>query len=183
MSRIGKKPIAIPQGVKAQVKDGVIFVEGPKGKLSRRLSERVSIELKDSQLFVKRAGDTKLDRSQHGLYRVLISNMIKGVTEGYSKQLEIIGVGFKAQIQGNNLNMNLGFSHPVNFPAPEGIKLETPKPTQIVVSGIDKEKVGETAMEIRMICPPEPYKGKGIRFAGEYVKKKIGKAQAATATK
>lgn len=182
MSRIGKKPIALPQGVKVEARDGSVFVEGPKGKLGRRLSDRISIEIKDGWLFVKRAGDTKLDRSQHGLFRALIFNMIKGVTEGYSKQLEIIGVGFKAQAQGGNLNMSLGFSHPVNFAAPEGIKIETPKPTQIVVSGIDNEKVGETAMEIRMICPPEPYKGKGIRFAGEYIKKKVGKAQA-TASK
>lgn len=176
-----KKTDSFAAGVKVEVREGSIFVEGPKGKLNRRLSDRVSVEIKDGQLFVKRVGDTKLDRSQHGLFRALIFNMVKGVTEGYSKQLEIIGVGFKAQIQGNNLNMALGFSHPVNFAIPQGIKIETPKPTQIVVSGIDKEKVGETAMEVRMICPPEPYKGKGIRFAGEYIKKKVGKAQATAA--
>ncbi len=181
MSRIGKKEIAIPQGVKVEVKDNIVFVEGPKGKLSRGLSDRVSVEIKEGRLFVKSAGETKLDKSQHGLYRALIFNMVRGVTEGYIKQLEIIGVGFKAQMQGNNLNMVLGFSHPVNFAVPEGIKIETPKPNQVVVSGIDKEKVGETAMEIRMICPPEPYKGKGIRFAGEYIKKKVGKAQATAA--
>jgi large subunit ribosomal protein L6 len=180
MSRIGKKPLAIPKDVKIQVQDGCIYVEGSKGKLNRPLSDRISIEMKDNQLFVKRAGDTKIDRSLHGLYRALISNMIRGVTEGYVKELEIIGVGFKAQVQANTLNMQLGFSHPVNFPIPQGIKIETPKPTQVVVRGIDKEKVGEVAAEIRSIYPPEPYKGKGIRYAGEYVKKKVGKAQATT---
>jgi large subunit ribosomal protein L6 len=183
MSRIGKKPVTIPSGVKIEVKDGVIFVEGPKGKLSRSLSSRISLEIKDSQLLVKRATDIKSDKALHGLYRALIVNMIKGVAEGYVKELEIIGVGFKAAIQGNNLNMHLGFSHPVNFAVPEGIKIETPKPTQIVIRGIDKEKIGQVSTEIRAICPPEPYKGKGIRFVGEYIKKKIGKAQAATAGK
>jgi large subunit ribosomal protein L6 len=183
MSRIGKKPIIIPKDVKVENKDGLILIEGPKGKLSRQLSDRMKLEIKDNLLFVQRVADTKLDRSLHGLTRALIANMIKGVTEGYLKQLEIIGVGFRAQIQGNNLNMQLGFSHPVNFPIPEGINIETPKQTQIVVKGIDKEKVGEVAAEIRAVYPPEPYKGKGIRYAGEYVKKKVGKAQAATASK
>ncbi len=183
MSRIGKKPIVIPKDVKVEAKDSLVFVEGPKGKLSRSLSGQITLEIKDNQVFVKRAGDTKLDRSLHGLYRALIANMVKGVTEGYSKELEIIGVGFKAAVQGNKLNLQLSFSHPVNFPIPEGIKIETPKPTQIVVRGIDKEKVGEVSHEIRAILPPEPYKGKGIRFAGEYIKKKVGKAQATTATK
>ncbi len=182
MSRIGKKSIAIPKDVKVEIKDGQVFVEGPKGKLSRSVSSRINLEIKDNQLFVKRNADTKLDRSLHGLYRALILNMIKGVTEGYAKELEIVGVGFKAQVQGNTLTMQLGFSHPVNFPIPEGIKIETPKATQIVVRGIDKEMVGEIASEIRKTYPPEPYKGKGIRYVGEYVKKKVGKAQA-TATK
>jgi len=182
MSRIGKKPIIIPKDVKIEVKDGVVSVSGPKGNLQQSLSSRISAEIKDSQLFLSRATDIKLDKSLHGLYRALIANMIKGTIEGYVKELEIIGVGFRAQIQGNNLNMQLGFSHPVNFPIPEGIKIETPKQTQIVIRGIDKQKVGQTAHEIRAIYPPEPYKGKGIRFAGEYVKKKVGKAQA-TSTK
>jgi len=180
MSRIGKKPIIIPKDVKVEIKDGTIFIEGSKGKLSRSLSNRINLEIKDNQIFVKRVSDIKTDKSLHGLYRALISNMIKGVTEGYVKELEIIGVGYKAQVQGNSLNMQLGFSHPVNFPIPEGIKIETPKLTQIVVRGIDKEKVGEVSTEIRAIYPPEPYKGKGIRFVGEYVKKKIGKSQATT---
>jgi len=180
MSRLGKKPIAIPKEVKIEAKEGKVLVEGPKGKLNYLLSDRVSIELKDGQVFVKRAGDSKTDKSLHGLTRALIMNMVKGVTDGYVKELEIIGVGFKAQAQGNALTMQLGFSHPVNFPIPEGIKAETPKPTQIIIRGIDKELVGKIASEIRAIYPPEPYKGKGIRYVGEYVKKKIGKAQATT---
>ncbi|MFH1441100.1 MAG: 50S ribosomal protein L6 [Candidatus Omnitrophota bacterium] len=179
MSRIGKKPIVIPQGVKVESRDGVVFVEGPKGKLSRALTYRVSLEVKDNQVFVSRVADTKLDRCQHGLYRALISNMIQGVTEGYVKQMEIIGVGFKAQVQGKVLNMNLGFSHPINISIPEGIIIETPKQTQIIVRGMDKEKVGEVSAKIRAVYPPEPYKGKGIRFVGEHVKKKAGKSQGA----
>ena len=179
MSRIGKKPVVIPKDVKIEVKDRVISAGGIKGNLTLRLSDRITVEIKDNQLFLKRVSDTKLDKSLHGLYRALILNMIKGVTEGYVKELEIIGVGFRAQIQGNNLNMQLGFSHPVNFPIPEGIKIETPKQTQIIIRGIDKEKVGKIASEIRAIYPPEPYKGKGIRYSGEYIKKKVGKAQAA----
>ncbi len=180
MSRIGKKPITIPKEVKIEIKDGSIFVEGPKGRLNTALHSHITLETKEGQAFVKRGDDTKLDKSLHGLYRALVINMIKGVTEGYSKELEIIGVGYKAGVQGNVLNMHLGFSHPVNFPIPEGIKIETPKPTHIVVRGIDKQRVGEVSHEIRAIRPPEPYKGKGIRFAGEYIKKKVGKAQATT---
>lgn len=180
MSRIGKKPISLPQAVKVEARDGMVFVEGPKGKLSRSLSDRISLQIKDNLVILGRLSDTKTDKSLHGLFRALIFNMVKGVSEGYSKQLEIVGVGFKAEVRGKALNMQLGFSHPVNFPIPEGIKIETPKPNQIVVSGIDKEQVGEVAMEIRMVFPPEPYKGKGIRFAGEYIKKKVGKAQATT---
>jgi large subunit ribosomal protein L6 len=180
MSRIGRKPITIPNGIKIEVKGGEVCVEGPKGRLTRPVSSRINLEIKDNQLSVKRMTDVKSDKALHGLYRALILNMIKGVTEGYVKELEIIGIGYKAQIQGNNLSMQLGFSHLVNFPIPEGIKIETPKPTQIVVRGIDKEKVGKIASEIRAICPPEPYKGKGIRYLGEYVKRKVGKAQVTT---
>jgi large subunit ribosomal protein L6 len=180
MSRIGKKPVAIPKDVKVEAKDGQILVEGPKGKVSRVLSYRITLEVKDNQAILKRLGETKVDKSLHGLYRSLVAGMIVGVTEGYKKEMEIIGVGFKAQVQNNNLNMQLGFSHPINFAVPEGIKIETPKPTQIIITGVDKEKVGQAAAEIRAIYPPEPYKGKGIRFAGEFVKKKVGKAQAST---
>lgn len=178
MSRIGKKVVMIPKDVKIEAKDGAVFVQGPKGKLGRKLSDRITLDIKDNQLLVKRVADTKLDKSMHGLYRALIVNMIKGVTEGYVKELEIIGVGFKAAVSGDKLNMALGFSHPVNFTIPAGIKIETPKPTQLIIRGIDKELIGEVATEIRAIYPPEPYKGKGIRFVGEQVKKKVGKAQA-----
>jgi len=180
MSRIGKKTLTIPKEVKIEVRDGSVFVEGPKGALNRKLSDRISIEMNDAQLFVKRERDSKIDRAFHGLYRALVNNMIQGVTQGYVKELEIIGVGFKAQIQSNALTMQLGFSHPVNYLIPEGITIEAPKPTHIVVRGIDKEKVGKVASEIRAFFPPEPYKGKGIRYVGEYVKKKVGKAQAAS---
>lgn len=178
MSRIGKKLVAIPKEVKIEVKDGVVFVEGPKGKISRKLSDRISIEIKDNQLFVKRVSDTKVDKSMHGLFRALIVNMVKGVTEGYVKELEIQGVGFKAAVAGDKLNMALGFSHPVNISIPPGVKIETPKPTQVILKSVDKELIGKMAAEIRSIYPPEPYKGKGIRYLGEHVKKKVGKAQA-----
>jgi len=178
MSRIGKKLVVIPKEVKIEVKDGAVFVEGPKGKLSRKLSDRISIDINDSQLFVKRVSDTKIDKSMHGLFRALIINMIKGVTEGYVKELEIIGVGFKAAVTGDKLNMALGFSHPVNITIPAGVKIETPKPTQVILKSPDKELIGKMAAEIRSIYPPEPYKGKGIRYLGEHVKKKVGKAQA-----
>ena len=178
MSRIGKKLVIVPKEVKIEVIDGVVFVEGPKGKLGRKLSDRINLEIKPGELLVKRVADTKLDRSMHGLFRALIVNMIVGVTVGYVKELEIIGVGFKAAVAGDKLNMALGFSHPVIFEIPAGIKIETPKPTQVIIRGIDKELLGKVASEIHGIYPPEPYKGKGIRFLGEVVKKKIGKAQA-----
>jgi large subunit ribosomal protein L6 len=178
MSRIGKKPVAIPKDVKIEVKDGVIFVEGAKGKLNRKMPDRISIEIKEGQLLVKRASNIKTDKSLHGLFRALIVNMIKGVTEGYVKELEIIGVGFKAAVNGNKLNMSLGFSHPVDIAIPAGIKIETPKPTQLTLRSADKELIGKVASEIRAIYPPEPYKGKGVRYLGEHVKKKVGKAQA-----
>lgn len=181
MSRIGKKPILIPKDAKIEVKDGLMLIEGPKGKLSKELSDRIKLEIKDNQVYLSRVADTKMDRALHGLSRALIANMLKGVTEGYTKELEIQGVGFRAQVQGNNLNMQLGFSHPVSIAIPEGIKIEAPKHTQIIIRGIDKEKVGEMAAEIRAVYPPEPYKGKGVRYAGEYIKKKVGKAQATAA--
>jgi large subunit ribosomal protein L6 len=180
MSRIGKKPIFIPKDVKIEIKDGAVSVTGPKGNLPLNVSSRIKLEIKDNQVLVTRGTDIKSDKALHGLYRSLIANMIKGVTDGYTKELDIIGVGFKSQVQGDNLNMHLGFSHPVNFTIPQGIKIETPKPTNIVIRGIDKALVGKVASEIRSIYPPEPYKGKGIRYLGEYIKKKAGKAQVAT---
>lgn len=175
MSRIGKKPIEIPSGVKVAIDKGDIKVEGPKGKLSLTLHHRINVSLEDNKVIVKRPSDLKLDKSLHGLTRSLISNMIKGVTEGYKKELEIVGVGFKAAAQGKALVMNLGFTHPINYNIPEGITIQTPKPVNIVVSGIDKRLVGQTAAQIRDFYRPEPYKGKGIRYAGEYVRRKAGK--------
>lgn len=180
MSRIGRKPVAIPKDVKVEVKEGRVFVEGPKGKINRVLPDRIKIEIKDAVANVSRLGNIASDKALQGLMRALLMNMVKGVSEGFVKELEIIGVGFKAAVQGNKLAMEVGYSHPVNFVSPEGIKIETPKPTQIIIRGIDKEKVGEVAAEIRSVYPPEPYKGKGIRYLGEHVKKKIGKAQATT---
>jgi len=178
MSRIGRKIISIPNGVKVAAKEGRVFVEGPKGKLDMRLPDRIELEIADSKISVKRRGNIASDKALQGLIRALTFNMIKGVVEGYVKELEIIGVGFKAVVQGNKLVLNVGFSHQVDFEIPAGIKIECPKNTQVVIRGIDKEKVGELAAEIRSVYPPEPYKGKGIRFVGERVRKKVGKAQA-----
>jgi len=178
MSRIGNKPIAIPQEVKVEINDKSVCVQGPKGKSNLTLHNRISAHVKDGQLRVTRLTDAKLDKSLHGLSRALIFNMIQGVTQGYVKELEIQGIGYKALVQGATLTLQLGFSHPVIFQIPEGIQIEAPKHTHIIVRGIDKEKVGEITAEIRAVCPPEPYKGKGIRYKGEYVKKKVGKAQA-----
>ncbi len=177
MSRLGKKAITIPQGVNIQLSGNSLTVQGPKGKLSRTFpGEFLNIEIKNGQIRLLGDFNKKIVRAQAGLSFALINNMIKGTSDGYSKQLEIVGVGYRAQVQGKNLNLQLGFSHPVAFPIPEGIKIETPKPTQIVIQGIDKERVGDVAARIRAVLPPEPYKGKGIRYAGEYVRRKLGKA-------
>ena len=176
MSRIGKKPIEISDDIKVGIKDGRIAVEGPKGKLSFDLPHRVSLEMKDKLLFVKSPLSNKQDKSLHGLVRSLIANMVKGVSQGYTKGLEIQGVGFKASVSGDTLSLILGFSHPVLYGIPPDIKIELPKPTQIIVKGVDKQLVGEVAAQIRRIFPPEPYKGKGIRYQGEFVRRKLGKA-------
>ncbi|UCH12793.1 MAG: 50S ribosomal protein L6 [Candidatus Omnitrophota bacterium] len=178
MSRIGKRPINIPEGAKVRKRDNVVYVEGPKGKLDYSLMQGIDVDIKDNTIAVIRSSDDKQHRALHGLARALIANMIKGVMEGFSKQLEIIGVGFKAQVSGKKLTLNLGFSHTIEYRIPDGIAIETPKPTQIVVKGIDKQAVGETAAEIRDFYKPEPYKGKGIRYVGEYVRKKAGKTVA-----
>lgn len=178
MSRIGKKPIPITSGIKVNVANGEVSIEGQKGKLTFGLPARISCEVKDAQVFVKSPLQSRLDKSLYGLARSLLANMIKGVSEGYVRELEIQGVGFRASVSGNTLILILGFSHPVNFPIPADIKIETPKPTQIIVRGIDKQRVGEMAAQIRRIYPPEPYKGKGIRYSGEIVRKKVGKAAA-----
>jgi len=179
MSRIGKKPIDIPDSVKVEIKGNMISVEGPKGRLEHRAGGGIKVSLKDKKLVVERSSDEKKEHSLHGLTRAILSNFIKGVVEGYKKELEIKGVGFKAQTQGkDNLQIALGFSHPVLYHIPEGIIVATPKPTKIVVTGIDNVKVGEVAAEIREYFKPEPYTGKGIRYVGEYVRHKAGKTVA-----
>jgi large subunit ribosomal protein L6 len=175
MSRIGKLPIEIPSGVDVQVGDGVVSVKGPKGELSQAVSRDLSFEREDSKLLVKRPTNRGEHRALHGLTRSLVFNMVQGVTEGFEKRLEIQGVGYRAQLRGNSIELALGFSHPVKVDAPAGIDFEVPAPTQIIVRGIDKQQVGEIAAQIRKLRPPEPYKGKGVRYAGEYVARKVGK--------
>lgn len=178
MSRIGKKPIALPSDVKVNIQGSLITIEGPKGKLSYAIPSRFKIEVKDGLLSISRPSDDKQDKATHGLVRAILNNMVIGVTKGYSKELEIQGVGFKAQAQPKVLNIQLSYTHPISYNIPDGITIETPKPTQIVIKGIDKTKVGQVAAEIRDFYKPEPYKGKGIRYAGEYVRRKAGKAVA-----
>jgi len=175
MSRIGRLPITIPAGVDVAVEDTLVRVKGPKGELSQAVSRDLSIEREDSTLLVKRPTDRPQHRALHGLTRSLIFNMVEGVTNGFEKRLEIQGVGYRANLKGRTLELALGFSHSVRVDAPEEIDFEVPAPTQIVVRGIDKQAVGEIAARIRKFRPPEPYKGKGVRYAGEYVARKVGK--------
>ena len=176
MSRIGKMPITIPAGVEVKVEDNAVTVKGPKGSLTQQFSEELGIKLEDGVLTVTRPSDDKKHRSLHGLTRSLIHNMVEGVVNGYSKTLEIDGVGYRAAKQGKNLVMNLGFSHQVIVPETDDIKIDVPQPNQIIVSGIDKQKVGQFAAEIREKRLPEPYKGKGIHYRGEHIIRKEGKA-------
>ena len=175
MSRIGRQPIPIPDGVDVDVAPGRVAVKGPRGELSQAVSHEMKIELDDGTLKVSRPTDRGPHRALHGLTRSLVANMVEGVTNGYERRLEIQGVGYRARLQGRTLELNVGFSHPVALEAPEGIEFEVPQPTQVVVRGIDKQLVGETAARIRRVRPPEPYKGKGIRYAGEQVRRKVGK--------
>jgi large subunit ribosomal protein L6 len=176
MSRIGKAPIAVPSGVTVTIADRHITVAGPKGTLERDIPGAITVRQDDSELLVERPDDERLNRSLHGLTRTLVNNMVVGVTDGYVKALEIVGVGYRATAQGpNKIELALGFSHPVSVEAPEGITFEVPAPTRIEVRGIDKEAVGQVAANIRKIRKPEPYKGKGVRYAGEVVQRKAGK--------
>jgi large subunit ribosomal protein L6 len=175
MSRIGKKPIEIPEGVSVEIGDGEITVNGPKGELRQTVSPAMRIEQTNGTLSVERPTDRGEHRSLHGLTRSLIANMIEGVTDGFEKRLQIQGVGYRARLQGKALELAVGYSHPVSISAPEGIEFDVPQPTEVVVRGIDKQLVGEVAARIRKQRPPEPYKGKGIRYAGEYVRRKVGK--------
>lgn len=175
MSRVGKKPIEIPKGVKVAVDHLLVNVEGPKGKLEFKLHPRVKATLKDNLLTVAPVSEMKTDRALQGTSRSVIHNMIQGVTNGYTKELSIEGVGFKASVQGKQLQLLLGFTHPVIFDTPEGVTVEAPKPTQVFVKGIDKVKVGQFAAKIRKAFEAEPYKGKGIKYAGEVIRRKAGK--------
>lgn len=176
MSRIGKNPIAIPAGVDVKLDGNVITVKGAKGTLTQKIRQEITVKIEGNEIVVTRINDEKTARSLHGLTRTLIANMVEGVSNGFTKTLEVNGIGYRAQKQGNNLVMNLGFSHQVIMPEIEGISIDVPNPNLVVVSGPDKQVVGQFAAEIREKRPPEPYKGKGIRYQGEYVRRKEGKA-------
>jgi large subunit ribosomal protein L6 len=177
MSRIGRLPIPVPSGVDVDITDRVVTVKGPKGTLTLTLADPIVIEkADDGTLVISRPDDEKRSKERHGLSRTLVANMVTGVTDGFSKTLEIVGTGYRVQARGSDLEFALGFSHPVNIPAPEGITFEVQAPTRFVVRGIDKQQVGEVAANIRKLRKPEPYKGKGVRYQGEVVRRKVGKA-------
>ena len=178
MSRIGKQPVVLPAGVSAQVADGVVTLKGPKGELALKVAETVTVAVEGAQLTVARAGDDKQSRADHGTTRALLRNMAGGVKDGYVRELEIQGVGFKASVAGNQLTLNVGYSHPVEYGVPDGIRVEVSDGTNIKVSGIDKQLVGQVSARIRSFRPPEPYKGKGVRYKDERVRRKAGKTVA-----
>lgn len=178
MSRIGKKPISLPPGVEINIEGNKITVKGPKGVLCHEMSGAIEVVQEENELHVQRPSDSKEHRAMHGLNRSLIANMVEGVSNGYEKKLELVGVGYRAQMQGNKLVINIGFSHPVEVEAPEGIEFEVPAVTKISIKGIDKQLVGNTAAHIRAIRKPEPYKGKGIKYDYEVIRRKAGKAGA-----
>jgi large subunit ribosomal protein L6 len=175
MSRIGKRPVPLPAGVTASTEGQTLSVKGPKGQLQLQMRDEISYEIGDDGILVKPANDTKQARAFWGMQRTLVDNLVTGVTEGFTKVLEISGVGYRAQAQGRNLRLQLGYSHDVNFPVPEGIEVKTPDQNTVEISGIDKQKVGQVAAEIRRWRKPEPYKGKGIKYRGEYIFRKEGK--------
>jgi len=178
MSRIGKKPVVVPAGVTVSVSGVTVKVKGPKGELEKSFRPEMKIAMADGSVVVQRSAETKRERALHGLTRALIANMVAGVARGYSRGLEIQGVGYKAEKKGNQLVLTVGYSHPVNYPEPRGIRITAPTPTTILIEGADKERVGQVAAEIRAVRPPEPYKGKGIRYQGEHVRRKAGKTGA-----
>ncbi|MFC1599221.1 50S ribosomal protein L6 [Candidatus Omnitrophota bacterium] len=178
MSKIGRRPIALPKEVKLEVKDGVVLAEGSRGKLSMQIPQGITVEKQEGMILVKREFDNKKSRSFHGLVRALVANMVEGVSKGFMKELEIKGVGYKSQVKGDTLVLQLGFSHPVEMAISSDLKVTCPAQTRIVVEGIDRQKVGEFAAKVRRIMPPEPYKGKGIRYKDEQLRKKLGKAMA-----
>lgn len=175
MSRVGKKPISLKDGIKVQVQDSLVTVEGPKGKLSQQLHPLIQVQVEKDRVLVNRTGESKQQRALHGLFRSLVANMVTGVDEGFQKKLEINGVGYKAVVQGKALVLNLGYSHQVNFPIPEGITIEVDRNVNISVKGIDKQQVGQVAAVIRSFRKPEPYKGKGIKYENEHIRRKVGK--------
>jgi large subunit ribosomal protein L6 len=175
MSRIGKQPIELPAGVSVSLSPGRVMVNGPLGELTQQVPARMQVEQDDGTIVVKRPTERGDDRALHGLTRSLIANMVEGVTSGFQKRLEIQGVGYRAAVRGTDLELNVGYSHSVVLKAPQGITFEVPTPTEVIVKGIDKQQVGQTAAEVRKVRPPEPYKGKGIRYEGEYVRRKVGK--------
>ena len=176
MSRIGKLPVSVPKGVTVAIDGNTVKVKGPKGELTRQFAQGISVGQDGETLHVKRASDEVNHKALHGLSRTLLANMVEGVTKGYQKTLEISVVGYKAEVKPFGLQLALGFSHPIQYKAPAGVKLSAPQPTTIVIDGADKEKVGQVAAELRSLRPPEPYKGKGIRYAGEQIRRKAGKA-------
>jgi len=176
MSRIGKHPVVLPKGVTAKIDGNKVHVKGPKGELDRELHPTMKVTLKDDQILVERPSDEDLHKALHGLSRTLIANMVEGVTKGFKKELELIGVGYKADQRPYGLQLALGFSHPIKYEAPKGIKLSAPQPTSIIIEGANKEVVGQVAAELRSLRPPEPYKGKGIKYVGEQIRRKAGKA-------
>jgi large subunit ribosomal protein L6 len=180
MSRVGKMPIIVPRGVDVKIDGANVTVKGPKGELSREINAEMVLDQSDGQIVVSRPTDQSRHRAQHGLTRALVNNMVTGVSEGFAKTLEMQGVGYRAQMQGSDLVLAIGFSHPVNIPPPPGIEFEVEGTTRIIVRGINREQVGQVAADVRKIRPPEPYKGKGIRYLGEYVRRKAGKAGKAT---
>jgi large subunit ribosomal protein L6 len=183
VSRVGRKPITVIKGVKVDAKDHHVTITGPKGELSADVHPDITLEVKEDRITLSRSSDLKEQRALHGLWRALLQNMVKGVTEGYTKKLELVGVGYRAELKGKKLQLALGYSHPILFEPPVGIKIETPSQTNITISGIDKQLVGQVAAKIRSFREPEPYKGKGIKYEGEFIRRKAGKAAAASGAK
>ncbi|MDH7499622.1 MAG: 50S ribosomal protein L6 [candidate division NC10 bacterium] len=179
MSRIGKAPIAIPSQAKVEVTNDTISVSGPRGKLHLQLEPGMAVKVENDKIFVSRPSDAKAYRALHGLVRSLLANMVQGVTQGFEKRLELTGLGFRAQVQGGTLSLNLGYSHPISYPIPSDVKIQAETPTSLIISGIDKQRVGQVAAQIRDFRKPEPYKGKGIKYAGERIRRKAGKTGAA----
>ncbi len=179
MSRIGRKPIPVVGATKVEIADGFVKVKGPKGELKAQVHRDITVELKGAEVLVTRHSDDKSHRALHGLWRANIANMVKGVNEGFERKLEIVGVGYKAEMKGKKLQLALGFSHPILFAPPEGITIAAPTMTNIIITGIDRQLVGQVAAKIRSFRPPEPYKGKGVKYEGEYIRRKAGKAATA----